>query len=358
MSSLPALGVLVPCRDEAAVIDRRLMNLAGLEWPPARAPHRVVVVDDGSSDDTAARARAHVARMPAGVTLEVLENRVRPGKSGAIAAGLAALRGTDVVVLTDADVVLEPQALDVLARAFAAEPGLAMASGSQRFVRALADDGSAHGPDEGEPGTAASRYDRWTARVRRLESRRGRVFSVHGQLLAWRADLGLAPTPGLAADDLDLMLQARLSGGAVRLLPGARFLEVKLQDRRHRELQELRRARAYVQFLRHPGLRRLAREGTWTDRLQIAAYRWVPRVAPWMAEAVLLVALWMPFLWALWVQTPWRLPWLLTLLLLAALRFSHPVRGAMRTFAILAQARQVEARGTLSDRWETPRAST
>ena len=29
----------------------------------------------------------------------------------------------------------------------------------------------------------------------------GRVFSVHGQLLAWRADLGLAPTRGLAADD-------------------------------------------------------------------------------------------------------------------------------------------------------------
>ena len=43
-------------------------------------------------------------------------------------------------------------------------------------------------------GRAAAGWDRWTARARRLESRFGALFSVHGQLLAWRAELGLLPS--------------------------------------------------------------------------------------------------------------------------------------------------------------------
>ena len=44
--------------------------------------------------------------------------------------------------------------------------------------------------------------------MRAFESRFGKLFSVHGQLMAWRSCLGILPTPGYAADDLDLMLQA------------------------------------------------------------------------------------------------------------------------------------------------------
>jgi len=47
-----------------------------------------------------------------------------------------------VIVLTDADVVIAPEALVELARAFEREPRLGMATGSQRFVDSLCDDGT------------------------------------------------------------------------------------------------------------------------------------------------------------------------------------------------------------------------
>ena len=214
------LGVLIPCRNEEALIERKLANLArcaGIEEA------RVVVVDDGSEDGTAQKARAAGAR--------VVQNRERPGKPGALRTGIAALAGCELLVLTDADVLLEERALAELAAAFEREPGLAMACGAQRFTR------------------GATAYDRWTARVRALESRFGALFSVHGQLLAWRASLGLVPTLGFAADDLDLMLQARRQG-RVRLVRTAVFLEEKCAPGPRAEEQALRRARAYVQFVR------------------------------------------------------------------------------------------------------------
>jgi GT2 family glycosyltransferase len=214
------LGVLIPCRNEAAVIERKLANLARCE---GIAGAHVVVVDDGSEDGTAEKALA------AGV--RVVRNRERPGKPGALRTGIAELAGCELFVLTDADVLLEPGALLELAAAFEREPALAMACGAQRFA------------------SGSTAYDRWTARVRRLESRFGRLFSVHGQLLAWRAGLGLVPTLGIAADDLDLMLQARRHG-RVRLVPSAVFLEEKCAAGPLADEQALRRARAYVQLVR------------------------------------------------------------------------------------------------------------
>lgn len=351
--STPVLGVLVPCRDEASVIGRKLANLAGLAWPRSPRPHRIAVVDDGSSDGTAALARAFAGRMPPGVELSVVDNRVRPGKSGAISAGLRALSGVDVLVLTDADVVLEPGALEALAAAFAREPALAMACGAQRFVRALASDGSARGPLGARLEPAAGLYDRASAWIRRLESRFGRVFSVHGQLLAWRPAPGLEPTPGYAADDLDLMVRARLAGGRVRLVRAARFLEVKLPVGGRRERQELRRARAYVQFLGHPGLAALAQRGP-LERLQVACYRAVRLLSPRLLNVLLAFAglaafLLTPFVAALAPVVLW--------LGCLVLRWSAPGRRLARLTGVIREARLAEAAGAQPDRWETPRAS-
>jgi len=286
----PRLGVVIPCRNEARVLPRKLANLARAAWP-AGAPHRIVVVDDGSGDDTAETARACAVQRD-GLELHVIANAGAPGKAGAIATALRFLgRDADLVVLTDADVVLRPGSLTGLAEAFAREPDLALACGAQEFVRSLADDGACLGADGGEPARAGGLYDRLTARVRALESRAGRLFSVHGQLLAWRADLGLCPAPEVAADDLDLMLQARARGGRVRLVPAARFLEVKTPAGEARDGQALRRARAYFQVLsRAP---RAAAGSAFADRAQLALYRSLPALAPWL---LLLLALLLPAL--------------------------------------------------------------
>jgi len=280
------LGVIVPCRNEADIVARKVANLVRARWPASPRPHRLVIVDDGSDDETAERAREALQRHAAAfeqcrVKAAVVRNDVRPGKPGAIRAGLEHLAGScDLFVLTDADVSIEPDALAVLAAAFEV-PELALACGAQRFVTDLAGDGGAAGADGGLPVDAGAAFDRLTARVRRFESGRGRLFSVHGQLLAWHASLGLAPTPGLAADDLDLMLQVRAAHAAdpagpwrVELVTGAVFLEVKTRARARAGEQELRRARAYVQVVRAWDGKPAARGFQWTF------YRHVPLAAP------------------------------------------------------------------------------
>lgn len=326
------IGLIVPCRDEAAVIERKLANLAACAWPPAGAPHRVVVVDDHSSDATAERARRHAGATEA-LRIEVLAgDPAGPGKARAIAAGLRHLAEgpdpvdpVDLVGISDADVVLREDALGILQDAFRDDPSLAMACAAQEFVEDLAEDGTPRGRDGRAPVPAAGLYDRWTARVRRLESRSGRLFSVHGQCLLWRADLGLRPTPGVAADDIDLMLQARGRREAprgVRLLPAARFLEVKTPPGPDREGQALRRARAYFQATS------LAREPLpgWVDRLQLALYRHGPRLAPLFAPVA------------------------------SAVGVVAPVgRRLARLLDVIARARSLEEATPLTDRWEMRR---
>ncbi|MEX1025639.1 MAG: glycosyltransferase [Planctomycetota bacterium] len=283
----PTIGVIVPARDEARVVLRRLENLRIAVWPAGE--HRVVLVDDGSTDDTLRRARAwatHEPRLP--FRFDVVTNEVEPGKAGAIRQGLATL-GPDVelVVLTDADVVMHPRALGALVAAFHADPGLAIACGAQRFVKSLADDGSSRGQSLGPLLQAGTFYDRATAWVRTLESRFGKLVSVHGQLLAWRSESNLSPRSGVAADDLDLVFQARRAGGRARRVAAAVFYEEKTPPGSAAREQALRRARAWFQIF---VATERALGPSALDRAQEFAYRALPRWLPEIlaAAAVLL----------------------------------------------------------------------
>jgi cellulose synthase/poly-beta-1,6-N-acetylglucosamine synthase-like glycosyltransferase len=360
----PALGVIVPCRNEAAVLPRKLRNLAACDWPPGR--HRIVVVDDGSDDGTAALAerlgRELFGAPGAPVTLRVVPNSDAPGKTGAIRSALRELGEAEVLVLTDADVVLRPPSLAALAAAFRARPELGLACGRQEFVRDLGDDGSCRGADGGPPRPAAEAYDRWTARVRAWESRRGRLFSVHGQLLAWPARLALSPAPGIAADDLDLMFQVRDRGLRVELLPQAAFLEVKPPAGASRAEWQRRRARAWFQVMAD----RASPPGAPVfDRLQLLAYRLVHHAASpaaHVAGGLGLLALAAGV--ALLLRGP-GVPWtsaartglavggaLLLLLIVSPLG-----RGARALTTQWTAIRAARAAGAArADRWDTPRS--
>lgn len=100
-----SVAVVIPARDEEASIGALLASVAA----QVPAPAEVVVVDDGSTDATAAIASAAGARVvaagdvPAGWA----------GKPWACAAGVTATTAP-VVVFLDADVVLRPGALAAL----------------------------------------------------------------------------------------------------------------------------------------------------------------------------------------------------------------------------------------------------
>ncbi len=113
------LSVVIPVRDDAPAL-RRCLAALDAQTTPA---WEVVVVDNGSTDDSAAVARERGAR--------VVPEPVR-GIPAAAATGYDAARG-DVVVRCDADTVPPPGFLARVESAFAADPELDAITGTGTF---------------------------------------------------------------------------------------------------------------------------------------------------------------------------------------------------------------------------------
>lgn len=108
-----SVDIVISNHDYGAFVADAVESALGQSHPRVR----VVVVDDGSSDDS----RELLAAYADAVTLVLQENA---GQAAALNAGLGHCDG-DVVVFLDADDVLRPDFAARVAAAFAAEPGLA-----------------------------------------------------------------------------------------------------------------------------------------------------------------------------------------------------------------------------------------
>ena len=115
----PPVCVVVPARDEAAVLPGSLPSLLAQDYP-GRA--EVFLVDDGSSDGTGELAR-ELAREHGGLPLTVASPGEPPagwtGKLWAVRHGiaLARARGPEYLLLTDADIAHAPDSLRELVAA-------------------------------------------------------------------------------------------------------------------------------------------------------------------------------------------------------------------------------------------------
>ena len=99
------LSVVVPCYNEQATLGSCIQGL--LEIQDANLTLEIIVVDDGSSDDSIAVAQALCARHQ---EVRLLEHEKNMGKGAALRTGFAQATG-DFVAVQDADLEYDPQDL-------------------------------------------------------------------------------------------------------------------------------------------------------------------------------------------------------------------------------------------------------
>jgi hopene-associated glycosyltransferase HpnB len=118
LKSFPVVAVVMPARDEAAVIGAPLKSLLTQDYP---GPFSITVVDDDSSDGTAAEVGRMAAELGTEhqVSVSVVKSNGPPtgwsGKLWAIKQGIAAVETQRIqpeyIMLTDADIVHAPDAV-------------------------------------------------------------------------------------------------------------------------------------------------------------------------------------------------------------------------------------------------------
>ena len=125
-NSLQAITIIIPVFNEAAVIEAALSSLLALDYPA----YEVLVIDDGSTDDTFAIASRMQGRY-GDVELRAVTKR-NGGKASALNAGIALAR-TPFVLCMDGDSRLSRDTLRHAMRHFA-DPRVAAVAGNVKVV--------------------------------------------------------------------------------------------------------------------------------------------------------------------------------------------------------------------------------
>jgi cellulose synthase/poly-beta-1,6-N-acetylglucosamine synthase-like glycosyltransferase/peptidoglycan/xylan/chitin deacetylase (PgdA/CDA1 family) len=121
LSFTPPVSILVPAYNEEVGIERAVRTLASSNYP---GDVEVIVIDDGSTDRTAAIVES------LGLGNVRLLRQTNAGKAAALNRGLAASRH-DVIVTVDGDTVFEPDSLLHLVQRFR-EPRVGAISGNTK----------------------------------------------------------------------------------------------------------------------------------------------------------------------------------------------------------------------------------
>ncbi|MDH4285312.1 MAG: glycosyltransferase family 2 protein [Gallionellaceae bacterium] len=115
LSKYPPLTILIAAYNEAAIIAKTIQSIKLQHYP---APLQVIVIDDGSSDATAAIVKKEMARYP---WLNLIQMKENSGKAKALNQGLCEARYKLVVTL-DADSYLYQAALQSIVERYFGDP--------------------------------------------------------------------------------------------------------------------------------------------------------------------------------------------------------------------------------------------
>lgn len=193
-SERPLVSIVIPTYNRAAYLPEAIESVLSQDYSPIE----LIVVDDGSTDDTQAVLARYAERCRC-------ERRANQGQSAALNHGWQLARGEILGYLGDDD-CLRPGAVTVLVRALLADPGAVMAYGDYSLI---------------DPSSCTIRQVLFRPRPYVEMVRDLRVMPGPGALQRRTALFAAGPwDPGLRlAPDLDFYLRLGLQGRFVHV-PG------------------------------------------------------------------------------------------------------------------------------------------
>ena len=221
--------LFVAAHNEAEVIADKIRNSLALDYPRSRL--HILIASDGSSDSTNEIVRSFASQ---GVQLvEFLERR---GKISAINDGMKAV-DAEIVVLSDANTFLRPDAIRNLVRNFADET-----------VGAVSGDVILTGERAALAGSE-DLYYRYERALQRFESELGSLIGVDGALYALRRRLFVPAAPDTILDDMAIPMAVVRAGYRVVFEPDALAYEIGSNSAREEFARKSRVIAGGVQFL-------------------------------------------------------------------------------------------------------------
>ncbi|MEW6380021.1 MAG: glycosyltransferase [bacterium] len=221
------VSVLIPARNEEKVMERKIGNLAEIDYP--RELLQVVIIDDASTDQTGKVAQEALARYQISGT--VVSNDTRKGTNYNYNEGMKHAV-YDIVITTDADVTLEDQALKRMVAVLQNDERIGAACGE--LVPLI--DGQHLSTGVEKP------YREVFGRICSWESSLHSTYCFNGPLIALRKRAYSPMNPHKGASDTNMALSVIRNGYQAKYISSARFLEwiptMLSQQRR----QKIRRA--------------------------------------------------------------------------------------------------------------------
>ena len=176
----PTLTMILPVHNEARRVEAKMRNILELDYPADKL--QVLVIGDACTDDS-----LQVAERIGGARVETFNVLPRGGKASALNAGLARAKG-DIIVFTDAAIMLERESLQRLVAHFA-DPAV----------------GAVSGEDYVEGGGSEGLYGRLELMLRREEALAHSIAGASGCFYAQRRELATPFISGMAPDFLSVL---------------------------------------------------------------------------------------------------------------------------------------------------------
>lgn len=267
----PSVSLVIAAYNEEKVLHEKLQNSLALQYPPGRL--EIVVASDGSTDATNTIAKAYENK---GVVLH--EVTPRGGKARALGLVVPHVRG-EIVVLSDANTMYHPDALQKLVRNFA-DPTVGAVSGDVQLVDAA----PSHSRSEG----LYYRYERW---LQGVESELGSIIGADGAMYALRRNLFHPPSVGLILDDFVISMNVARAGYRVVYEPEAVATEQGTLSSREEFRRKVRIVSGGMQALRRrEGLPRFQQPFLWFCYVSHKLLRWF---VPCFLLVLLLSSFWL-----------------------------------------------------------------